>query len=227
MQFGIWGDGPAMIPAVPTPPRHTLVAAGGPSVVLASASPARAAMLAAAGVPVACRPAAVDEAAVREALRAEGVAAADAATALAELKGQRVAADVPPESIVIAADQILSCDGRWFDKPGDRAAARAQLAALRGRRHELASAAVAFRGGARVWHAVGTARLAVRPFSDAFLDAYLDAAGGAVLGSVGAYHLEGLGAQLLADVDGDPFVVQGLPLLPLLAFLRDQGVLPR
>jgi septum formation protein len=209
------------------PPPRSLIAAAGPPVVLASASPARAAMLAAAGIPVALRPAAVDEAAVREAMRAEGLAAADAATALAELKGQRVAASVPPEAIVIAADQILTCEGRWFEKPGDRAGARAQLAALRGRRHELASAAVAFRGGARAWHAVGTARLTMRPFSDVFLDAYLDAAGDGILGSVGAYHLEGLGAQLFARIEGDPFAVLGLPLLPLLAFLRDQGVLVR
>jgi septum formation protein len=207
-----------------TPP--SLLAAGAPRVVLASASPTRAHLLRAAGVPFEQRPAAVDEASLKEALRAEGVTAGDAAVALAELKAQRVASQMP-DAIVLGADQILTCGERWFDKPQDRADAHAQLGTLLGRWHELATAVVAFRGGARVWHHLAVPRLWLRDCSPEFLDAYLDALDEAALSSVGAYQIERLGAQLLARIQGDHFAVLGLPLLQLLEFLREQGVLPR
>jgi septum formation protein len=196
-----------------------------PRLVLASGSAARAAMLRAAGVAFEQRVLPVDEPAVRDALRAEDVATADAATLLAELKAGRVAHGLTDEAIVLGADQLLDLDGEWLEKPTDRAAARAQLRRLSGRRHRLVSAVVGFRNGARVWHHVGIASLWVRPLSDAFIDAYLAAAGDAVLDCVGCYRLEGLGAQLMARVEGDFFTVLGLPLLPVLQFLRDQGVL--
>jgi septum formation protein len=207
-------------------PTQSLLVAAAPQVVLASASAVRAQLLAAAGVPFEQRPAAVDEAALKEALRAAGAAAEDAAIALAELKAQH-AARLMPEAIVLGADQILTCEARWFDKPLDRAKARMQLGELAGRRHELATAVVAFRGGMRVWHHLAVPRLWLRPCSAGFLDAYLDAVGEATLGSVGAYQIEGLGAQLFARLEGDHFAVLGLPLLPLLEFLREQGVLLR
>ena len=197
----------------------------GPPLVLASASAARARLLTAAGLTFSMQAAAVDEEAVREGLMAEAVGAADAATALAELKARSVAVRARGDAIILGADQILDLDGRWLAKPADRESARRQLEALRGRRHRLASAVVACRNGGRVWHHVGLAVITMRAFSDACLEAYLDAAGEVVLGSVGAYHLEGLGAHLIARVEGDHFTVQGLPMLPLLAFLRDQGVL--
>lgn len=210
------------------PESPTLAAApGAPAVLLASGSSARAAMLRAAGVPFERTAVAVDEGEVRSALKAEGATAEDTAVVLASLKAQRAATGQGDDVIVIGADQILELDDAWLEKPADRAAARAQLLALRGRAHRLVSAAVAWRGGARVWHQTASARLWVRPFGEAFLDAYLDAAGEAVQGSVGAYQLEGLGAQLMSRVEGDHFTVLGLPLLPLLAFLREQGVLPR
>jgi septum formation protein len=196
-----------------------------PPLVLASASPARAALLRAAGVAFTAVAAPVDEAALREALRAKGAPTDDAAVALAELKAHNVAARAPAEALVLGADQLLEVEGDWLEKPLDREAAQAQLRRLRGRRHRLVSAAVGFRGGARVWHAVDSATLLVRPFSDAFLEGYLEEAGAAILGCVGAYQLEGLGAQLMARVDGDHATVLGLPLLPVLQFLRDQGVL--
>lgn len=199
--------------------------AEGPPVVLASASTTRAALLRAAGVRMEPRPAAIDEAAVRDALQAEGATAQDAATTLAELKAERVTAGVSPESIVLGADQILTCAGRWFEKPPNRAAARTQLLDLAGREHELATAVVAFRGGARVWHHAASAHLWLRPCSPEFIDAYLDALGEAAYSSVGAYQIEGLGAQLLARIEGDHFSIQGLPLLEVLEFLRMQGVL--
>jgi septum formation protein len=196
-----------------------------PPVILASRSAARIGLLRAAGVEVVPVHAPVDEESVREGLKAEGVSTEDAATVLAELKARRGSDLAGPGPVVLGGDQILDLDGEWLEKPADRAAARAQLLRLRGREHRLVSAVVAFRNGARVWHHVEAARVWVRPFGDAFLNDYLDRAGDAVLGSVGAYQLEGLGAQLMARVEGDFFTILGLPLLPLLQFLRDQGVL--
>ena len=199
-----------------------------PPLVLASASAARRAVLAAAGLSFTAEAAAVDEAAIKESARAEGLPPGEAAMVLAEAKARRVAARRRArgdDALVIGADQILVCDGAWFDKPADAAAARAQILALRGKTHELATALVCWRGGERVWGHVETPRLTMRAFSDAFLDAYLEAEGEAVLSSVGAYRLEGLGAHLFAAVRGEHAAVLGLPLLPLLGFLRGHGVL--
>jgi septum formation protein len=193
--------------------------------ILASTSATRARLLEAAGVTLRRQPATVDESAVKEALQADGIAAGDAAVALAELKAQRVAAQAPEDAIVLGADQILTCEGRWFDKPADGQEARSQLQALTRRRHELWTAAVALRNGERVWHHLATARLWVRPCSEAFIDAYLAALGADALSSVGSYQIEGRGAQLFARIEGDHFAVQGLPLLEVLEFLRVQGVL--
>ncbi|MFL5334958.1 MAG: Maf family protein [Geminicoccaceae bacterium] len=198
---------------------------GAPPLILASSSPARAALLRAAGVAFTAVPALVDEAAMRDALRAEGVPAEEAAVALAELKGRHVAARAPIEAVVLGADQLLEIEGEWLVKPLDLDAAAAQLRRLRGRRHRLVSAVVAFRGGSRVWHHASTAVLDLRAFSDGFLADYLAVAGPGILACVGAYQIEGLGAQLMARVDGDHATVLGLPFLPLLQFLRDQGVL--
>lgn len=184
-------------------------------------------MLKAAGLAFAVQPAPVDEEELRLALFAEGVGLVDAATALAELKAHHVAMRLPGDVIVLGADQLMELDGQWLAKAADRAEAKSRLTALAGKRHRLASAVVAFRGGARVWHHVATAEIAMRAISDEALDAYLDTAGEAVLRSVGAYELEGLGSQLITHVRGDHFTVLGLPLLPLMQFLRDQGVLLR
>lgn len=208
------------------PPLPSLPVVGAPRLVLASASATRAQLLAAAGVRFEQRPAVVDEGALKEALRSEGVSATDAAIALAELKATRVAAEVP-EAIVLGADQILTFGDRWLDKPRDRAEAQAQLALLAGHEHQLVTAVVALRVGVRVWHQVAVPRLWLRACTAGFLDAYLDAVGEQALASVGAYQIEGPGAQLLARIQGDHFALLGLPLLELLGFLRDQGVLLR
>ncbi len=182
-------------------------------------------MLRAAGLDFSTVPAPVDEVEMRAALAAEEVAGPDAATALAELKARHVAGRMAGDCIVLGADQLLELEGRWLEKPADRTAAARQLEELGGRAHQLVSAVVAFRGGARVWHHVASADITMRTLSVEAIEAYLDAAGEAALRSVGAYELEGLGAQLIANVRGDHFTVLGLPLLPLLQFLRDQRVL--
>jgi septum formation protein len=210
-----------------TPRAASLQPADAPAVILASASPARSRLFRAAGVEVTQRPAAIDEETVRAALQAEGVAPGAAAVALAELKAQRIAGEAPAGALVLGADQILSCEQRWLGKPADLAEARAQLERLTGRRHELATAVVAFRNGARIWHQLSIARLWLRACSGNFLDSYLSTIGEAALASVGAYQVEGLGAQLLARIEGDQFAIQGLPLLEVLEFLRAQGVLAR
>lgn len=194
-----------------------------PKLVLASGSRTRAAMLEQAGVSAVLDRPLVDEDEVKAAGRAEGVSADIVAEALAELKAQRITRR-HPGALVVGADQMLECEGRWFDKPADRAAARAQLLDLRGKTHRLVSCAVVVRDGERMWHRIDSARLTMRNFSEAFLDEYLDRVGDDVLHSVGAYQLEGLGAQLFHRVEGDFFTILGLPLLPLLGFLRVHGV---
>jgi septum formation protein len=193
----------------------------GGALVLASASAARAAILENAGFRVTRVPAAIDEDEVKAAFRREGGDAATCATALATAKAERISRR-HRGALVVGADQMLVCGDVWFDKPPDLDHARAQLVALRGRTHELVTAAVVFRDGADLWHHVARARLTMRPFSDAFLDEYLAAAGERVLGSVGAYQLEGLGVHLFSRIEGDYFTILGLPLLPLLDFLRAQ-----
>jgi len=194
------------------------------SLILASSSAIRAAMLRAAGLDFRVIPSRVDEDEIKLGLKAEGASIRDAATALAELKAHRVS-QAEPGDFVIAADSMLACDGRWYDKPADTAEARAHLQSLRGKTHELVSAVVVARGGSVIWRHVDAAKLTMRDFSDGFLDAYLAQAGEAVLHSVGCYQLEGLGAQLFAKIQGSHFTILGLPLLPLLDVLRENKVL--
>ncbi|MDB5373111.1 MAG: septum formation protein Maf [Belnapia sp.] len=195
-----------------------------PPIILASASSARQAVMAAAGLIFTAQAAAVDEAAIKESTKAEGLPAGDAAMLLAEAKARRIAGR-KPEALVIGADQILVCEGRWFDKPPDLAAARTQLLALRGRPHELVTAVACWRNGQRIWQHLARPRLTMREFSEPFLDAYLAAEGETVLGSVGAYRLEGLGVQLFSAIEGEHSAILGLPMVPLLGFLRGHGVL--
>lgn len=199
--------------------------AAAPPIVLASASTTRRALLDAAGIAHEAVPAAIDEAEVKRGARAEGASADDAAMLLAALKARRVAGR-RPDALVIGCDQLLVCENRWFDKPDSAATARTQLQALRGRPHTLVTAVLCQRGGERVWQHVARPQLTMRAFSDAFLDEYLRREGEAVTQSVGGYRIEGLGLHLFESVAGEHAAILGLPLLQLLAFLRQHGVMP-
>ena len=203
-----------------------MIQKGQPSIVLASGSVTRGALLAGAGLTFVTDIAAIDEGTIRDSARTEGAQPEDAAMLLAEMKARRIAPR-HPDALIIAADQILVCDGEWFEKPADLAAARAHLLALRGRTHVLATAVLCMAGGRRVWQHVAQPALTMRTFSDEFLDAYLAAEQEAVLSSVGAYRVEGLGVHLFARIEGDHSAILGLPLLPLLEFLRQHGVVVR
>ncbi|HXC30030.1 MAG TPA: Maf family nucleotide pyrophosphatase [Stellaceae bacterium] len=196
------------------------------TLILASASTARAALLRAAGIAFWTEPSAVDEAEIKRVHRAAGHDARACAVALAEAKAVAVAAR-HPTSLVIGADQILVAGDEWFDKPVDVDEAGDQLCRLRGRRHVLVTAGCVFRGETRLWSAVSMPALTMRRFSDEFLTEYIAAEGDTVLGSVGAYRIEDRGVQLFSRIEGDHFAILGLPLLELLEFLRDRGVLAR
>jgi septum formation protein len=195
-----------------------------PRLVLASASESRRALLAAAGIAFDVRPADIDEARIKREARSEGRTVEETALRLADAKAAAVAR-AEPGAVVIGADQILACAGCWFDKPADVATARQQLMALRGASHILATAVVCHENGRRVWQDLTVPRLVMRRFSEAFLDAYLTAEADQVTRSVGGYRLEGYGAQLFDAVEGDHSAILGLPLLPLLSFLRERGIL--
>lgn len=192
------------------------------TILLASTSKTRQAMLENAGVPfTAIRPD-VDEAAIKQANTQW--TPQQTARELALAKAVAVSCN-NPDLLVIGADQTLCFNGRTFDKPATAMAARQQLHTLRGQTHQLVSAACCVRNGVEVWSCCEEASLVMRDFSPGFLDHYLSVLGDDCLTSVGAYKIEGFGAQLFKAIDGDYFTILGLPLLPLLAFLRSQGIL--
>jgi septum formation protein len=191
---------------------------------LASRSQARIALMTNAGLAFETIPAEIDEAAVKTDRLAQNAGPNAIAADLAAAKAVEVSSR-HPGALVIGADQTLALEGRLFDKPADLMAARAQLLALRGRSHQLHSAVALARRGEVVWRTLETATLHVRAFSDAFLTAYLAGEGDELLSCVGAYRLEGLGAQLFERIEGDYFTILGLPLLSLLHGLRQNGEL--
>ncbi|WP_421779523.1 Maf family protein [Kiloniella litopenaei] len=194
-------------------------------VILASASKARGFLLKNAGVPLAdLLPAAIDEDEVKQSLKSEGATAIQVAETLAELKARKISM-ANPNSFVIGADQMLNCNGVWFDKPTDLDHAAAHLKALSGKTHQLECAVCVVKNGERLWHHNETASLTMRPLDDEFIAAYLNKLGDEALSSVGAYQLEGLGAQLFHRIQGDYFTILGLPLLSLLTFLRHNRIL--
>ncbi len=192
------------------------------TVVLASTSPIRQTVLKHAGVDFSVRSPLTDEARLKKTL---GPAKPEAiAMALAEAKAGSISEQGSAE-LIIGADQVLALDGAIFDKPYDLPEARKHLSVLRGKTHELHSALACARGGKIIWRCAEMARLTMRTFSEGFLDSYLARLGGEATRTAGTYKLEGEGIQLFEKVEGNYFTILGLPLLPLLAFLREQGEL--
>lgn len=189
-------------------------------VVLASASRVRATLLRQAGLDFQVMPADVDESVTKRDMA--GADPMEIAEALAMIKARAVAC---PGALVVGADQMLVCDGSLFDKPRDRNEARGHLRRLSGRTHHLCTAAAIVLDGEVLWRHTERPELVMRPLGEAFIERYLDAVGGDALLSVGAYQLEGRGAQLFERVSGDFFSILGLPLLPLLAFLRHRNLI--
>jgi septum formation protein len=190
--------------------------------ILASQSRARQALLANAGIRFDAVPAEIDE---RAAQRTSGLSAPGEIAALLARDKALVVSSQHPGRFVVGADQTLALGMRLFNKPAGRAQAAEQLRALAGQRHELHSAVAVARDGKILFEATTIARMTMRQLSGAEIRGYLDAAGEAVTSSVGAYQVEGLGVHLFEHIDGDHFTILGLPLLPLLAFLRGEGLL--
>jgi septum formation protein len=190
--------------------------------VLASQSRARQALLANTGIAFKAIPAEIDERAIE---LASGLSSpGEIAAVLAREKAVSVSLRHPGR-FVVGADQTLALDQRLFSKPADRAQAAGQLRALAGRTHELHSAVAVARDGETLFADAAIARMSMRPLDDTAISAYLDAAGEAVTTSVGAYQLEGFGIHLFERIEGDHFTILGLPLLPLLKFLRSERLL--
>lgn len=194
-------------------------------IILASQSAGRRAMLTAAGVVFEAVPANVDEEGVTAGLLAEAASPERIADALAELKAVKISRG-RPGVLVLGADSVaVAADGGLLVKPESRAGAFAQLTGLSETTHRLISAAVIAENGTAVWRAGGSARLTMRTLSEGFIASYLAAEDEGLLGCVGSYRIEGLGAQLFSRVEGDHFVIRGLPLLAVLDYLRVRGVL--
>ncbi len=192
--------------------------------ILASASPIRARLLEQARISFEVHAADIDEAGAKTSLLAQGADGPAIAGRLAELKALPVCAS-NSGALVLGADQLLMFDGKLVSKCADMAQAGALLRQLRSGRHDLITGAVLSRDGVTLWRHVDSASLWMREFSDDFLSEYLAAEGGDILSSVGCYRLEGRGSQLFERIEGDYFSILGLPLLPLLAALREQGVI--
>lgn len=193
-------------------------------IILASQSVIRRALLSAAGVAFTADSARIDERAVEDALSGSGATPADLAEVLAVAKADEVSAR-HRQALVIGCDQTLSLAGEVLHKCADMEAARQRLLQLSGRTHELNSAIAIAENGETTWQTVSIAHMSVRVLTPAYVGQHLAQAGDAILGSVGAYQIEGVGIQLFEAIDGDYFTIAGLPLLPLLGELRRRGVI--
>lgn len=192
-------------------------------IILASGSASRRALMAGAGVAATSIKPNVDEESAKAAMRAEKISVRDQAMQLAEMKALKISSCEP--GLVIGGDQMLNLDGEAFDKPADLAQAADHLRKLSGKSHRLETAIVIAENGEFVWRHLARPKLTVRTLSEEFIQAYVKQCGEALLSTVGAYQLEGMGAQIFSKIEGDYFSILGLPLLPLLDYLRVRGVL--
>ena len=196
-----------------------------PPLILASGSEIRQQLLRNAGVEFAVQPARVDEETIKQSLLAEEATPHDISDALAEFKARRIS-EKNPNALVLGCDQVLELKGEMLSKPKSPEDARDQLKRLRGARHKLLSAAVLYEEGKPIWRHVGQVRLTMRPFSDSYLDSYVERNWNSIQHSVGCYKLEEEGVRLFSQIEGDYFTVLGLPLLPFLNYLTLRGDLP-
>ncbi len=194
------------------------------SVILASASPIRSKLLLDAGVLHDVVPAHIDEGAVKTELIADGASPGTIAERLGELKAVEISASWPGH-LIIGADQVLACDGVIYDKPKDKSIAKAHLLELRGKSHKLWTSVIAVHAEKSLWHHTEVAVLTMRNFSVGFLDSYLAVVTDETLACAGSYQLEGMGVQLFSEISADYFTTLGLPLLPLLRFLRANDII--
>ncbi|MGO4909781.1 nucleoside triphosphate pyrophosphatase [Pseudorhodobacter sp. W20_MBD10_FR17] len=193
-----------------------------PEIILASSSKTRVQMLNAAGLVFTHAPARIDEEAIRASLEAEGAKPRDIADLLAEMKSRKLA-EKNPDAFVIGCDQVLDFKGKVWGKPSTEQDAIDQLTQLRGQTHHLLSAIVAYHQGEPVWRHIGKAQLTMHDVSDQFLAGYVDRNWDSIRHSAGCYLLEHEGVRLFSAVQGDYFTILGLPLLPLLGYLRSRG----
>lgn len=193
--------------------------------ILASGSKIRATILQNAGLKFRVQTSRVDEDSLKEAMRHEGMSPREQADYLAQMKSEKVSSQTP--GLVIGADQMMSLDGKGFDKPKSREEAFERLKEFSGKTHYLECAAVISQNGEAVWRYLARPKLTMRELSDSFINEYLDQIGDAAYESVGAYQLEGLGVQLFSEIEGDYFSILGVPLLQILTYLRDRGVISK
>ena len=192
-------------------------------IILASGSASRRALLAGAGVEARSIKPNVDEETAKQAMRADGLSVRDQAMQLAEMKAVKVSRAEP--GLVIGGDQMLNLEGAAFDKPVDLSAAADHLRKLSGKSHTLETAIVIAENGEPVWRHLARPKLTVRTLSNSFIETYIESCGQPLLSTVGAYQLEGMGAQIFSKIEGDYFSILGLPLLPLLDYFRVRGLL--
>lgn len=192
-------------------------------IILASGSASRRALLAGAGVEARSIKPNVDEETAKQAMRVDGMSVRDQAMQLAEMKAVKVSRTEP--GLVIGGDQMLNLEGTAFDKPVDLIAAADHLRKLSGKSHTLETAIVIAENGEPVWRHLARPKLTVRTLSKSFIETYIESCGEPLLSTVGAYQLEGTGAQIFSKIEGDYFSILGLPLLPLLDYFRVRGLL--